>query len=237
MKKTYFNKKKKVYSQSFHKSKRKCWKYFVEILLWFNVISNRFVLLKRQVFLFIYTYTKYNRFVISFEANSKDERIYISQSARGQLSAWLESSSISFFCRRAENVLTSLENLSISSILFVPKNFDRFSPIKGNLSSNIYIYISLSKRGTILKSKRLIARNSKSFFGWRRRTSGVQFLPYLRSSSEQSLLWGEGYLRDFFSQESGRESKRAQRGISFTKGTRKSTSFLSLSPFIFSSKR
>lgn len=114
---------------------------FVEILLWFNVISNRFVLLKRQVFLFIYTYTKYNRFVISFEANSKDERIYISQSARGQLSAWLESSSISFFCRRAENVLTSLENLFPSLRLSSSQKISIDSlPSKG-IFPQTYIYI------------------------------------------------------------------------------------------------
>lgn len=84
-----------------------------------------------------------------------------------------------------------------------------------------YIYISLSKRGTILKSKRLIARNSKSFFGWRRRTSGVQFLPYLRSSSEQRLLWGEGYLRDFFSQVVGERIKTSTKGHLVHKGNSK----------------
>lgn len=116
---------------------------FVEILLWFNVISNRFVLLKRQVF-FLSIHIQNTIVLSSHSKQTRKTNEYISQSARGQLSAWLESSSISFFCRRAENVLTSLENLPISSTLFVPKNFDRFSPIKGNLSSNIYIYRYLS---------------------------------------------------------------------------------------------
>lgn len=117
---------------------------FVEILLWFNVISNRFVLLKRQVFLFIYTYTKYNRFVISFEANSKDERIYISISSRSTFSLAREFINLFFLPPSRKCSYFSWKSLPISSTLFVPKNFDRFSPIKGNLSSNIYIYRYLS---------------------------------------------------------------------------------------------
>lgn len=140
MKKTYFNKKKKVYSQSFHKSKRKCWKYFVEILLWFNVISNRFVLLKRQVF-FLSIHIQNTIVLSSHSKQTRKTNEYISQSARGQLSAWLESSSISFFCRRAENVLTSLENLFPSLRLSSSQKISIDSlPSKG-IFPQTYIYI------------------------------------------------------------------------------------------------
>lgn len=144
---------------------------FVEILFRFNVISIR----KRQVFFYI-KYIKYG--VIIFEpvvnrrARKTNEYIFAVSSARGQLSAWLHQS---LFRRRA-NVLL-VENLATRRVS-TPKSFDRFSPIRENLFSNIRI--SLSKHGTILKSERLIGRNSKSFFGGG--SSGVQFLPYLRSS-------------------------------------------------------
>lgn len=200
---------------------------FVEILFRFNVISIR----KRQVFFYI-KYIKYGLIifepVVNRRARKTNEYIFAVSSARGQLSAWLHQS---LFRRRA-NVLL-VENLATRRVS-TPKSFDRFSPIRENLFSNIRI--SLSKHGTILKSKRLIGRNSKSFFG-------RGDLPAYNFFRIYVLPWAEiarqrGYLRDFFSRG---ESKRAQRGISFTKGTRKTGFFfsfsLSLSPSIFSSKR
>lgn len=108
--------------------------------MWFRIDS----FFSRDKCFFLSIHIQNTIVLSSHSKQTRKTNEYISQSARGQLSAWLESSSISFFCRRAENVLTSLENLPISSTLFVPKNFDRFSPIKENLSSNIYIYRYLS---------------------------------------------------------------------------------------------
>lgn len=113
---------------------------FVEILLWFNVISNRFVLLKRQVF-FLSIHIQNTIVLSSHSKQTRKTNEYISQSARGQLSAWLESSSISFFCRRAENVLTSLENLFPSLRLSSSQKISIDSlPSKG-IFPQTYIYI------------------------------------------------------------------------------------------------
>lgn len=113
---------------------------FVEILLWFNVISNRFVLLKRQVF-FLSIHIQNTIVLSSHSKQTRKTNEYISQSARGQLSAWLESSSISFFCRRAENVLTSLENLFPSLRLSSSQKISIDSLPSKRIFPQTYIYI------------------------------------------------------------------------------------------------
>lgn len=164
-------------------------------------------------------------------ARKTNEYIFAVSSARGQLSAWLHQS---LFRRRA-NVLL-VENLATRRVS-TPKSFDRFSPITENLFSNIRI--SLSKHGTILKSERLIGRNSKSFFwgGIFRRTISSVFTFFL----EQRLLVREGISAISSVGENQNEHKGASR--SQRELERLASSFLplpfslSLSPSIFSSKR
>lgn len=175
---------------------------------------------KRQVFFYI-KYIKYGLIifepVVNRRARKTNEYIFAVSSARGQLSAWLHQS---LFRRRA-NVLL-VENLATRRVS-TPKSFDRFSPIRENLFSNIRI--SLSKHGTILKSKRLIGRNSKSFFGGGifRRTISSVFTFFL----EQRLLVREGISAISSVGENQNEHKGASR--SQRELERLASSFLSLS--------
>lgn len=105
--------------------------------MWFRIDS----FFSRDKCFFLSIHIQNTIVLSSHSKQTRKTNEYISQSARGQLSAWLESSSISFFCRRAENVLTSLENLFPSLRLSSSQKISIDSlPSKG-IFPQTYIYI------------------------------------------------------------------------------------------------
>lgn len=109
--------------------------------MWFR-IDSFFSRDRCSFYLYIYKIQSFCHLI-----RSKLERrtnIYISISSRSTFSLAREFINLFFLPPSRKCSYFSWKSLPISSTLFVPKNFDRFSPIKGNLSSNIYIYRYLS---------------------------------------------------------------------------------------------
>lgn len=105
--------------------------------MWFRIDS----FFSRNKCFFLSIHIQNTIVLSSHSKQTRKTNEYISQSARGQLSAWLESSSISFFCRRAENVLTSLENLFPSLRLSSSQKISIDSLPSKRIFPQTYIYI------------------------------------------------------------------------------------------------
>lgn len=105
--------------------------------MWFRIDS----FFSRDKCFFLSIHIQNTIVLSSHSKQTRKTNEYISQSARGQLSAWLESSSISFFCRRAENVLTSLENLFPSLRLSSSQKISIDSLPSKRIFPQTYIYI------------------------------------------------------------------------------------------------